>query len=308
MIAVLQLKYSKSLWHFPLQAGSSPSSAIILSDSDSTGSDDVNEDALHLCQYKVHHWRFCYDRNIGRVDQNFKSGTCTTFVNISWNWWRIVTATMRMTKCWKMPMLSVPLSLSLVARSLCNNFFYWSLPFLNNYRTASNSSKKAQVQVRFTCCVYHVWSYHCTVLAVIIYTRDSSCQQPVYKTPPPKYGDIDDFAWSPNWKSAGISHLMSGKVPRLWTLWWMYSDIKKDKFGIWHYSGSHPQTYRVYIESDRHITVDKCGDGATGSSVVYLRWLHCTHPSNSEFKRLICLVSGKCNTIQSLSQVRELIL
>ena len=74
-------------------------------------------------------------------------------------------------------------------------------------------------------------------------------------------------------------------------------DIKKDEFGIWHYSGSHPQTYRVYIESDGHMTVEKCGDGASGSSVVYLWRLHCTHPSNSEFKRLICLVSGKCSAL-----------
>ena len=61
-------------------------------------------------------------------------------------------------------------------------------------------------------------------------------------------------------------------------------DIKKDEFGIWNYSGSHPQAYRVYHEEDGHLTVEKCGGGATGRSVVYLRRLHCTHPSNSEFK------------------------
>ena len=56
-------------------------------------------------------------------------------------------------------------------------------------------------------------------------------------------------------------------------------DIKKDEFGIWNYSGSHPQAYKVY-EKDRHLTVEKCGvGGAIRPSVVYLRRLHCTHPS-----------------------------
>lgn len=36
-------------------------------------------------------------------------------------------------------------------------------------------------------------------------------------------------------------------------------DIKKDEFGIWNYSGSHPQAYRVYHEEDGHLTVEKCG-------------------------------------------------
>ena len=63
-------------------------------------------------------------------------------------------------------------------------------------------------------------------------------------------------------------------------------DTKKDE---WNYSGSHPQAYKVY-EEDGHLTVEKCGGGATGPSVVYLRCLHCTH---LEFKRLICFVTGK---------------
>ena len=49
----------------------------------------------------------------------------------------------------------------------------------------------------------------------------------------------------------------------------------------------------MYHEEDGHITVEKCGNDATGPSVVYLRCLHCTHPSNCEFKRLICFASGK---------------
>ena len=67
---------------------------------------------------------------------------------------------------------------------------------------------------------------------------------------------------------------------------------KKDEFGIWKYSGSHPQAYKVYYEED-DISVEKCGSNERCNNVVHLRRLHCTHPSNPQFKRLICFVSGK---------------
>ena len=70
-------------------------------------------------------------------------------------------------------------------------------------------------------------------------------------------------------------------------------DIKVDNFGIWKYSGSHPHQYRVYIDNNGHVQVDKCAPGATGNNVVYLRRLHSVHPSNKEFKRMIAFVSGK---------------
>ena len=69
-------------------------------------------------------------------------------------------------------------------------------------------------------------------------------------------------------------------------------DIKKDEFGIWKYSGSHPQPFKVYYEDDGEISVEKCSHRVSGSNVVYLRRLHCTHPSNVDFKRLICFLMG----------------
>ena len=71
-------------------------------------------------------------------------------------------------------------------------------------------------------------------------------------------------------------------------------DIKKNEFCIWNYSGTHPQVYRVHQKKGGYLSVEKCGSGATGPSVIYLRRLHCTHPSNAEFKRLICFVLGEC--------------
>ena len=69
-------------------------------------------------------------------------------------------------------------------------------------------------------------------------------------------------------------------------------DVKKDEFGIWNYSGSHPQSYKVFDEEDDDIMIEKCAEGATGTNVVLLRRLRCTHPSNVEFKRLICFLTS----------------
>ena len=69
-------------------------------------------------------------------------------------------------------------------------------------------------------------------------------------------------------------------------------DVKKDIFGVWYHSGSHPQACRVYIEEDDYVTVEKCAPGAQGENVVYLRRLHSVHPSNNQFKWMIAFVSG----------------
>ena len=70
-------------------------------------------------------------------------------------------------------------------------------------------------------------------------------------------------------------------------------DIKKDEFGIWKYSGSHPQFFKVHQADGGYMTVEKCCPGASGQNVVLLRRLHCTHPSNAHFKRLICFITGE---------------
>ena len=69
-------------------------------------------------------------------------------------------------------------------------------------------------------------------------------------------------------------------------------DIKKDEFGIWNYSGSHPLPFKVHEKDNDHLIVERCCPGVSGKNVVLLRRLHCTHPSNAEFKRLICFLTG----------------
>ena len=76
--------------------------------------------------------------------------------------------------------------------------------------------------------------------------------------------------------------------------------ILKDGFGIWNYSGSHPIGYRVHFaEDDGHMVAEKCEQGAVGNNIYKLRRLHCTHPSDPEFKRMICFLSGKLSIIKA---------
>lgn len=123
--------------------------------------------------------------------------------------------------------------------------------------------------------------------------------QPIYEQPPHKYTaeQIIKILIDPDQHK--ICHVKPTSVTKSATYvvdvrsLQNAEDIKKDEFGIWKYSGSHPQTFKVYTEEDGSKSVEKCCEGASGSNVVYLRRLHCTHPSNSNFKRLICFLSGK---------------
>ncbi len=60
-------------------------------------------------------------------------------------------------------------------------------------------------------------------------------------------------------------------------------DIKKDEFGIWKYSGQHPQSYRVFRDEDSLIQVEKCSRNASGVNVYHLRrnTVHILHLQSS---------------------------
>lgn len=68
-------------------------------------------------------------------------------------------------------------------------------------------------------------------------------------------------------------------------------DVRKDFFGKWVHSGSHPFTFKASINGS-DISIEKCAPGATGN-VFYLRRLHGYHPSNHEFRRMLAFVSGR---------------
>ena len=72
--------------------------------------------------------------------------------------------------------------------------------------------------------------------------------------------------------------------------WW---HIKNDNFGKWEHSGSHPVHFKVEVEDDDHVFVQKCAVGASEENIGLIRRLHSVHPSNHNFKRMIAFVSGK---------------
>lgn len=135
--------------------------------------------------------------------------------------------------------------------------------------------------------------------------------QPIYEIPPPKYSaeTILRILLDPKLPENRVCKVKPSGIKSSATFvvnirnLKCVDDIKKDEFGIWNYSGSHPQAYKVYNEDSGFMSIEKCGNGAKGSNVVYLRRLHCTHPSNSEFKRLICFVSGIYKDLYSIALV-----
>ena len=68
-------------------------------------------------------------------------------------------------------------------------------------------------------------------------------------------------------------------------------DVRKDFFGKWAHTGSHPFTFKAYFDDDT-VSVEKCAPGAHGE-VYYLRRLHSYHPSNTDFRRMLAFVAGK---------------
>ena len=123
-----------------------------------------------------------------------------------------------------------------------------------------------------------------------------SSSQPVYELPPSKYSAERVIKILLRADSSKVCQKKPTSVRRSATYvvdvrsLRCQDDIKKDEFGIWNYSGSHPQPFKVH-ENDNSIVVERCCPGVSGKNVVLLRRLHCTHPSNPQFKRLICFLT-----------------
>ena len=70
-------------------------------------------------------------------------------------------------------------------------------------------------------------------------------------------------------------------------------DIKKDDFGRWKHTGSHPVLFRVWYRQNGSVGMEQCqySRSSTGT-IYYLRRLYCTHPSNPDVKRMLAFVTG----------------
>ena len=77
-------------------------------------------------------------------------------------------------------------------------------------------------------------------------------------------------------------------------------DDIKDELGIWKYSGSHAQAFKVYHKEDSHMTVEKCCEGASGANVVLLRH-HCIHQGKSNVCGVcVCVCVIECKVYVSM--------
>ena len=74
-------------------------------------------------------------------------------------------------------------------------------------------------------------------------------------------------------------------------------DVKKDNFGKWEHSGSHPEVFKCSFNELESVTVEKCAPGASGSNVYYLRRLRSYCPSNHDVRRLMAFIHGQLYNI-----------
>jgi hypothetical protein len=70
-------------------------------------------------------------------------------------------------------------------------------------------------------------------------------------------------------------------------------DIRRDAYGHWVQNGSHVDVFKCYYDKDGEVSIDRAAPGASGANVYYLRRIHCKHPSNSSFRRILAFICGK---------------
>ena len=68
-------------------------------------------------------------------------------------------------------------------------------------------------------------------------------------------------------------------------------DVRKDEFGKWNYSGSHLVTYSAWELPSGRLQFKKASCQDT-EHTFSLRRIHCKHPSNPDFQRLLVFATG----------------
>ena len=124
---------------------------------------------------------------------------------------------------------------------------------------------------------------------------------PIYERPPPKYTAtrILQILLDPNIEQSLIAKGRPIEVEKSSTFVVDLTclkhpdDVKKDMYGRWDYSGSHPEVFRCSFNEFDNVSIEKCAPGATGDDVYYLRRIRSSHPSNPNFRRLIAFVHSK---------------
>ena len=133
------------------------------------------------------------------------------------------------------------------------------------------------------------------------YIHRNSVGVPIFELPPPKYTAtrILQILLDPNLDQSRIAKGRPIEVEKSSTFVVDLTclkhndDVKKDMYGRWDYSGSHPEVFRCSVDDSDEVFIEKCALGATGQNVYYLRRVRSSHPSNPEFRRLIAFVHSK---------------
>ena len=136
---------------------------------------------------------------------------------------------------------------------------------------------------------------------LIYFECRNSLGVPVYELPPEKYpaAAIMKILLSSNIDESRIAYKRPIKVQCSSTFVIDLTklahpdDIKRDAYGRWIQNGSHTDVFKCFYDEDGEVSIDKAAPGATGSNVYYLRRIHCVHPSNSSFRRILAFICGK---------------
>ena len=76
-------------------------------------------------------------------------------------------------------------------------------------------------------------------------------------------------------------------------------DVRKDEFGKWTYSGSHLVSYSAWKSSSGKLQFQK-STSPDAENTFSLRRIHCKHPSNTNFQRLLVFATGMLLMFRSL--------
>ncbi len=160
------------------------------------------------------------------------------------------------------------------------------------------------MRVRLLSSTVHVlYTMHGWMIYYLPFIHRNCMGVTIFEQPPPKYTAtrILQILLDPNIDQSLVAKKRPVEVERSSTFVVDLTclkhpdDVKKDMYGQWDYSGSHPEVFRCSIDEFDKVFIEKCAAGATGQDVYYLRRLRSSHPSNPDFRRVIAFVHSKSN-------------
>ena len=137
----------------------------------------------------------------------------------------------------------------------------------------------------------------CDMCCHVHFSSNDDC--PMYEVPCEKYPaeTVNKILLNPKMDQSKICHKRPLDITKSSTYLNCLKDpddVKKDNFGVWKHVGSRNQQFECSI-SDNKVYVG-CGvlSGERKWEQYSLCRLHSKHPSNENFRRMICFITGGC--------------